>query len=39
MDLTFAIVAILAVNLAVFMGGCLLAAFRTWGPSAPRSGT
>jgi hypothetical protein len=37
MDLTFAILAILAVNLSVFIAGCLLAAYRTWGPSAPRS--
>ena len=34
MDLTGLLVAILTVNLAVFLGGCLLAAFRTWDPLA-----
>jgi hypothetical protein len=38
-DLTFAIMVILAVNLAIFIAGCLLAAFRTWRPSAPSSRT
>ena len=33
-DLTLAIVAILALNAAVFLAGCLLAAYRTWVPSA-----
>jgi len=34
MDLTGLLAAILTVNLAVFLVGCLLAAFRTWGPLA-----
>ena len=34
MELTWTMVAILTVNLAVFLGGCVLAAYRTWGPPA-----
>ena len=33
MELTV-VLAILAINLAVFLIGCLLAAYRTWGPAA-----
>jgi hypothetical protein len=32
--LTLAVVAILALNFTVFLAGCLLAAYRTWGGSA-----
>jgi hypothetical protein len=32
--LTLAVVAILALNITVFLAGCLLAAYRTWGRSA-----
>ncbi|MDQ6794910.1 MAG: hypothetical protein M3067_08870 [Chloroflexota bacterium] len=31
--MTIAIVTILAIDAAVFLAGCLLAAYRTWAPS------
>jgi hypothetical protein len=34
MDLTSLVVAILGLNLAVFLCGCLLAAYRTWDSAA-----
>jgi hypothetical protein len=37
-DLLFAIVLILALNVLVFLAGCLVAAYRTWGPSARARG-
>ena len=38
MDLLFAIVLILALNVLVFLAGCAVAAYRTWGPPAHSRG-
>ncbi len=36
MDFALWVVAIIAINVAVFLAGCLLAAYRAWTPPASR---